>query len=189
MRTLILMASVAFFAVAPAAPVPIEITAPELIVNGSFEEGPDVEVYLPLDEKSTAIKGWTVTRGQIDYLGTHWKHADGKRSLDLHGSPGFGGVKQTIKTEKGKTYRMTFMMAGNPGVATKLMTLEAFAGKASKKFEFDCTGKTIEDMGWVKQTWDFKADGDETVIEIATAMKTEEFAGPALDAVSVKLVK
>ena len=44
-------------------------------------------------------------------------------------------------------------------------------------------------MGWVKKTWDFKADAEETVIEIATVMTTEEFAGPALDNVSVKLVK
>ena len=80
-------------------------------------------------------------------------------------------------------------MAGNPGVTTKLMTLEVFANKASKKFEFDCTDKSIEDMGWIKKTWDFKADADETVLEIATAMKTEAFAGPALDDVSVKLLK
>ena len=189
MRTLILLASAACFAAVPAAPVPIELSAPELIVNGSFEEGPTVDVYVSLDEKSTEMKGWTVTRGQIDYCVAHWKAADGKRSLDLHGSPGFGGVKQTIKTEKGRMYRVAFMMAGNPGVATKLMTLAVFANNSSKKFEFDCTGKTLEEMGWVKKTWDFKADAEETVIEIATAMTTEEFAGPALDNVSVKLVK
>jgi choice-of-anchor C domain-containing protein len=189
MRTFALLTSVAFLAVAMAAPIPTEVASPELIVNGGFEDGPEVEIYLPLDEKSDKLKGWTVTRGQIDYLGTHWKHAEGKRSLDLHGSPGFGGVRQTIKTEKGKTYRLSFQMAGNPGVATKLMTLEVCANKASKKFDFDCTDKTTEDMGWTKKTWDFKADSDETVIEIATVMKTEEFAGPALDDVSVKLLK
>lgn len=189
MRTLTLLTSVALLLTAGAAPVPVELLAPELIVNGSFEDGPDVEVYVALDEKSTAVKGWTVTRGQIDYCVSHWKAADGKRSLDLHGSPGFGGMKQTINTEKGKTYRVAFMMAGNPGVATKLMSLSLFANKATKKFEFDCTGKTLEDMGWAKQTWDFKADADETVIEIATAMKVDEFGGPALDNVSVKRLK
>ena len=189
MRTLALLTGVTLIATAIAAPVPDEVAAPELIVNGGFEDGPYVEIYLPLDEKSDKLKGWTVTRGQIDYLGTHWKHAEGKRSLDLHGTPGFGGVKQTIKTEKGKTYRLTFQMAGNPGVTTKLMTLEVSANKAAKKFDFDCTDKSVEEMGWTKKTWDFKADADETVIEIATAMKTEEFAGPALDDVSVKLLK
>lgn len=189
MRTLTLLISVALLLTAGAAPVPVEIQAVELIVNGSFEDGPEVDVYVSLDEKSDLIKGWVVTRGQIDYCGTHWKASHGKCSLDLHGSPGYGGVKQTIKTEKGFKYRVSFDMAGNPGVATKKMTLAVWANKQSKLFEFDCTGKTIEDMGWVKKTWDFKADADETVIGIATAMKVEPFAGPALDNVSVKRLK
>src|SRR5262245_42740046 len=84
-----------------------------LIVNGSFEDGPEFELYKALDPDSTAIKGWVVTRGQIDLCqqtGEEWKAADGKRSLDLHGSPGFGGVKQTLPTKAGQKYRVTFRM-------------------------------------------------------------------------------
>src|SRR5687767_12066155 len=82
-----------------------------LVVNGSFEEGPEVEVYKPLDRDSTAMKGWVVTRGQIDLVvqtGDEWRAADGQRSLDLHGSPGLGGVKQTIPTKAGQKYRIEF---------------------------------------------------------------------------------
>ena len=189
MRTASLLTSVTLLLTAGAAPVPVELLAPELIVNGSFEDGPDAEVYVALDEKSTAVKGWTVTRGQIDYCVSHWKAADGKRSLDLHGSPGFGGVKQTIKTEKGLMYRVIFQMAGNPGVSSKKMTLGVWANKQTKTFAFDCTGKTIEDMGWTKKMWDFKADADETIIELATTMTEDPFGGPALDNVSVKRLK
>ena len=59
-----------------------------LLVNGSFEEGPDPgeQGWKPLDKGCKDIKGWEVTRGQIDYLGTYWEHADGKRSLDLDGN-------------------------------------------------------------------------------------------------------
>src|SRR5262249_24519791 len=85
-----------------------------LLVNGSFEEGPDPGAFLPVNKDSTDIKGWTVTRGQIDYIGSFWPAADGKRSLDLHGSPGFGGVSQTFPTVKGQKYRVTFALAGNP---------------------------------------------------------------------------
>src|SRR5262245_40360108 len=67
-----------------------------LLINGSFEDGPDPGEFKPLDEDADDIKGWVVTRGQIDYIGTHWGHADGKRSLDLGGSPGYGGVAQTF---------------------------------------------------------------------------------------------
>ena len=78
--------------------LPAALAAParpggNLIVNSSFEEGPDdIGEFKSLDKGSKDIKGWTVTRGQIDLIGTFWTSADGKRSLDLHGSPGFGGV-------------------------------------------------------------------------------------------------
>src|SRR5712691_2108634 len=88
-----------------------------LLVNGSFEEGPDpgAQGVTWFNEGATDIKGWTVTRGQISYISTRWQHADGKRALDLHGSPGFGGIKQTFKTKKDQKYRVTFAMAGSPG--------------------------------------------------------------------------
>ncbi len=189
MRTLAVLMSVAFLAVAPAAPVPVEAKAVELIVNGSFEEGPAVEAWQWIDEKSDKIKGWVVINGQIDYIGTHWKAAHGKRSLDLHGSPGFGGVKQTIKTEKGSTYRVTFEMAGTPGGNPAKKSMSVCAGKLRKSFEFDSTGKTAQDMGWEKMTWDFKAEGAETDIRFETDEKVDANQGPALDNVSVKLFK
>jgi len=190
MRTLIALMSVAFLvAIAAAAPVPVEVAAVELIVNGSFEEGPEVDKWIWVDEKSDKIKGWVVVYGQIDYIGTHWKASDGKRSLDLHGSPGYGGVKQTIKTEKGKTYRVTFDLAGTPGGDPPKKSIVVSAGKLRKTFEFDSTGKTSQDMGWVKKTWDFKAEEAETVMVFATDEKTDPNQGPALDNVSVKLFK
>src|SRR5262245_57562389 len=73
-----------------------------LIVNGSFEDGPKFDgSFLPVDEDSVEIRGWVVTRGQIDLQQEtegQVKAAHGKRSLDLHGSPGFGGVEQAFVT-------------------------------------------------------------------------------------------
>ena len=175
-------------ATTPAAPVPK--AAVELVANGSFEDGPDLpEGWGPLDKDSTKITGWTVTRGNIDVLSTCWQAGEGKRSLDLHGTPGFGGVKQTLTTRKGKTYTVTFQMAGNPtGKVTEKGLWVAAAG-AKKKFTFDAKGKSFEDMGWEKMTWEFTATADETELEIYTAESVEEFIGPALDNVSVKEAK
>src|SRR5947209_10953366 len=108
-----LCALVAVFA-ALALAVGDEKKSENLIVNGSFEMGPDAGEFKPLDKDSTDIKGWKVTRVQIDYIGTYWQHAQGEHSLDLHGSPGIGGISQTFKTKKGQKYRVTFMLAGNP---------------------------------------------------------------------------
>lgn len=66
--------------------------ATNLIRNGSFEIGVSPGSYLPLGVGSTAIQGWIVIRGGIDYYGTGWISADGSRSLDLNGTPGVGGV-------------------------------------------------------------------------------------------------
>jgi choice-of-anchor C domain-containing protein len=157
-----------------------------LLVNGSFEEGPDFTgTFVSLNEGSRAVKGWVVTRGQIDLVGAHWPAADGKRSLDLHGSPGLGGVKQTFPTRKGQRYRVTFAFAGNPegAVAEKKMGVSAAGQK--EEFTFDTTGKKLDDLGWETKKWEFKADAKETTLEFYTLMTDDVNCGPALDNVSV----
>ena len=163
-----------------------------LIVNGSFEEGPEVDRYVSLEVDSEAIKGWTVTRGQIDYIGTHWKAAAGNRSVDLNGSPGYGGLEQSFATTPGRKYKVTFAMAGTPVAfggdgAVKILCVRA-AGK-KEAFSADATGKTSEDMGWVKKTWEFTATDDKTTLEFHTLDADDPNCGPALDDVSVVEVK
>jgi choice-of-anchor C domain-containing protein len=157
-----------------------------LVINGSFEEGPEPGRFKPLDKGSTEIKGWTVTRGQIDYVGTHWQAADGKRSIDLHGSPGYGGIEQTIPTQKGKRYRVTFSLAGTPDTGVKKMAVCA----AGKRAEFQCDGSkaTTQKMGWKAHTWLFVAAGDKTTLEFHTLETTDPDRGPVLDNVSVMVV-
>jgi choice-of-anchor C domain-containing protein len=182
------MSPVAVFLAASAVSAPVPKAFPELVKNGSLEEGPDICGWgVPADKDATTITGWTVTRGQIDVVSEKtWPAGQGKRSLDLHGTPGYGGVKQTLATAKGKTYTVTFQMAGNPGGQVKEKSVWVEAAGVKKKFTFDAKGKTLEDMGWEKQTWEFTATADETELEIYTAETTDEFCGPAVDNVSVK---
>lgn len=182
------MFPVAVLLAASAVSAPVPKAFPELVKNGSFEEGPDICGWgVPVDKDATSVTGWTVTRGQIDVVNVkHWQAGDGKRSLDLHGSAGFGGVKQTLATAKGKKYTVTFLLAGNPGGQVKEKSVWVEAAGVKKKFTFDSKGKTVEDMGWEKQTWEFTATADETELEIYTAETTDEFAGPAVDNVSVR---
>jgi choice-of-anchor C domain-containing protein len=160
-----------------------------LLVNGSFEDGPDPENFKSLDEDATDIKGWVVSRGQIDYIGTHWKSADGNRSLDLAGSPGFGAVKQTFDTTKGQKYRVTFSLAGNPAGVEPVKKLGVKAAGKKEFFEFDTTGKSVDDMGWVTKTWEFTAEEAKTTLEFFNPMVVDHSTGPALDNVSVVAVK
>ncbi|HEY1858753.1 MAG TPA: choice-of-anchor C family protein [Gemmataceae bacterium] len=156
-----------------------------LLVNGSFEEGPDTDKYVSLNEGSKAIKGWVVTRGQIDYVDAYWPAADGKRSIDLHGSPGLGGIKQTFATRKGQKYRVTFAFAGNPEGQVPMKKMGVSAAGQKEEFSFDATGKKLDDLGWVTKKWEFKADDKETTLEFYTLMTDDVNCGPLLDNVSV----
>jgi choice-of-anchor C domain-containing protein len=161
-----------------------------LLVNGGFEEGPAFKVYKPLDPGSTEIKGWIVTRGQIDVVEEHdgtWKAADGTRSLDLHGSPGFGGVKQSFATQAGRKYRVTFQMSGNPGVPHEKVQLAVEAAGKAKEFELDMAGRSDKDLKWEQKSWEFTAKEATTVLELRTAMPATSngFGGPAIDDVRV----
>jgi choice-of-anchor C domain-containing protein len=162
-----------------------------LLVNGGFEEGPTFKIHKPLDKDSTEIKGWVVTRGQIDVVEEHdgtWKAADGNRSLDLHGSPGYGGVKQTFATRAGRKYRVTFQMSGNPGVNHEKVQLALEAAGKVKEFECDMAGKSQEDLKWERKTWEFTATDKTTVLELRTAMpaSSNAFGGPTIDDVRVE---
>jgi choice-of-anchor C domain-containing protein len=164
-----------------------------LIVNGSFEDSPDVDRYLSLDEGSDAIKGWVVTRGQIDLIGpVHWKAADGNKSVDLNGSPGFGGIKQSFTTIKGHRYQVRFQMAGTPAAyggdgAVKILCVRA-AGK-KEAFSADATDRHGEDIGWTRKEWTFTAVDDTTTLEIYSLDQDDGNCGPAIDNVSVTEVK
>jgi hypothetical protein len=43
-----------------------EQKAKNVLVDGSFEEGPEAGDFLLLNAGSTDVKGWTVTRAQVD---------------------------------------------------------------------------------------------------------------------------
>ncbi len=167
--------------------------AENLNVNGSFEEGPEVERFLPLDPGSDLIRGWVVTRGQIDYVGpSHWRAATGARSIDLNGSPGFGGIKQSFATTKGRKYKVRFAMAGTPIAyggdgGVKILCVRA-AGK-KEAFSVDATDKTGNDMGWTKKSWEFTATEEKTTLEFYSLDYDDLNCGPALDDVSVAEVK
>ncbi len=166
----------------------LKVPTPNLLVNGSFEEGPAVDTFVPLDRGSTALKGWTVTRGQVDYIASHWRADHGRRSLDLHGSPGYGGVAQTFRTTKGQRYRVTFALAGSPGSNPAVKRVAVAAAGRQQEFAFDSTGKRPDAMGWSTRTWEFEAVAGETTLEIFSLEKKDPNAGPALDNVRVVAV-
>lgn len=163
-----------------------------LLTNGSFEDGPviaELDGFVELPIGSTAITGWTVIEGEIDIVGTtFWQHADGIRSLDLDGTPGSGGVSQSVVTEIGVDYLVTFDLAASPGGTEPERNMRVAAADQSQDFLVDATGRTLSDMGWEMRSWVFTANSTLTTLELFSLNPQDGFFGPALDNVSVVVV-
>lgn len=150
-----------------------------LLVNPSFELGTPTAAFTTLPVGSTAITGWTVTRTDVDIVGTFWVSHNGHRSIDLDGlHPGC--LAQTFATTPGTQYTVTFWLAGNPacGTLTKSMTMSA-AGQTSS-YTFSVTGHSTTSMGWVQKTFAFMANAASTTLEMCSTDATGS-CGPAVD--------
>jgi choice-of-anchor C domain-containing protein len=181
MRCLSLLAVLA--SVCLAAPAPTRKT--NLLQNGSFEAGRKIADYFCMRPGDTYVTGWVVTRGEVDIVGAYWKAADGTRSIDLHGSPGIGGIQQTFPTKPGKSYTVTFWLAGNPdGSFPKKRMAVAVAGKVVE-FDLDATGKTRADPGWARKGLRFTATEKQSTLEFYSLMTDDTSCGPIIDDVCV----
>jgi hypothetical protein len=107
-----------------------------LLVNGDFSQhgdltGPgivqqDGGSFYTVAPSSNVVTGWTVTGINVDYKNTYWDAPSGPGfqdswSIDTNGTsnpPGSGnakgGIQQSFATTAGKTYDVSFYIAGNP---------------------------------------------------------------------------
>jgi choice-of-anchor C domain-containing protein len=169
-----------------------------LITNGSFETVatvPGAEDFVTVAAGGTEIDSWTVLGETVDYHvndeplpnGNNWLAAEGSTSIDLNGTPGVGGVAQSLATLPGQTYRVTFDLSGNPLGGPVVRTLDVKAAGQSTQFEIDMTGKTPSEMGWQSETWEFTAVDTTTTLEFVSTTDND-FFGPAIDNVQVSSV-
>lgn len=114
-----------------------------MLVNGSFEDGPSLgsAAFIMLSPGSGAIVGWTVGGNGIDYAGPGtWNISEGSRNVDLDGSTGFsdsGSISQTFATDIGQKYSVSFDLSGNPAYYPILKELRVSAGADWQDFSYD----------------------------------------------------
>lgn len=167
-------------------------TARAGFVNGSFETGvnpptsfSDAEVAAGSDR----ITGWTIGNGGVDWYGSDfaWQASDGMYSLDLNRRAA-GSIGQTVVTQPGVTYLVSFDLSRNPddrGPDPRLMSATA-VGVASQTYSVADTGQTASDMRWQRQTFAFTAVAASTTVRFASL--TGSAFGPALDNASIAAV-
>lgn len=179
-----------------------------LITNGSFESGRPAKdgpndlcpnngkSYVCVKAGMNVISGWEVFDAivppatiPIDLVPkTFWrtKSGAGDWSIDLNGND-TGGVRQTITTQIGKKYELSFLMAGNPAGDPDEKLLDVTMGSTSHTFSFNSANTSFTQMGFLTKKFVFLADSTETVIsfESITGNPTTVY-GPVIDLVSVK---
>lgn len=152
-----------------------------LLQNGDFSLGPSVGGFVTLQNGETALPGWVITRANVDYIGNYFNGPDGKRSIDLDGSPGAGGVRQTFATTPGEWYEVRFQMAANNHGSPETKVMGVSAAGQTDRFEHPNT------LNWTPKTWMFQAKESQTTLEFYSLDKgTGLYYGPLLADVSVK---
>jgi choice-of-anchor C domain-containing protein len=172
----------AFACVSAAVAVPFQ--------NGSFEIGtnPGATFITLANGDSTNITGWTVIRGDIDYIGGYWQPAQGARSLDLIGDQFVGGVQQTFDTIPGAPYSVSFALAGNPAGGPTIRPLAVTVAGTTDNFTFDITGATLTNMNWTTHQFIFVATNATETIQFVSDLTGVPGAccyGAALDDVQI----
>ncbi len=157
-----------------------------LITNGSFEGGP-ASGHQQLNSWNTAISGWTVTAGSIDWIGTTWQAFDGNNSLDMNGVSAGTIISDAFTTTIGEQYSVTFAIAGNLAGGTTVKHIDLSINGVSFLFSFDTSGKSFSDMGWAIATTDFVAVDTTTQLQFSGSIADGQYWGAALDDVVVEL--
>ena len=182
MKSLYLAAAAAALAAFPAGAA--------TITNGSFELGSNPGSFTTLNNgDSTSITGWTVGGGGVDYIGSYWEAADGQRSVDLSALSA-GSISQDINDLIiGRTYRITFALAGNPDGpgSTRLALVSAAPGGLTAVETYTIgAGTSRSNMNWQDRSYTFLAGANSVRLTFESG-ENNPF-GPALDNVRLSVV-
>ncbi|SFL96511.1 choice-of-anchor C family protein [Streptomyces pini] len=153
--------------------------------DGSFEYPAVAANSFQSFAAGASMGPWKVTSGAADLIGAgFWQAAEGDQSLDLNATVP-ATVAQTFTTTPGKTYTVTYSLAGNPDGASPLKTGRALVdGQNFQDFSFDTAGKTRSNMGYVTRQFTFVANNPTTTLAFASTTPNSAH-GPVIDDVRV----
>lgn len=161
--------------------------AANLIVNGGFNVGASNNGgFQTVGVGNTAMTGWTVFGGNVDWITGYWQSSDGDGfSVDMDGNTQ-GTIGQTISTVVGHKYKLTFDMSGNPDAGADTDVLGVYAnGFLSPNATFATGANTHANMGWSQRSYTFTANSTSTLVAFQSFNRAPCCYGAAIDNVSV----
>ena len=164
--------------------------ATELVVNGGFTGNAQPGSSAVSAVSPAQISGWTVLTNYVDWSYFGWQSSDGDGySIDLIGGYGLGAIGQTIATEAGRTYNLTFDLSGNPDAqraAGRFVTVTAGGAAVGTTQYVMGPTNTRDNMLWSSRSMSFVATGALTqIVFTGTSDPGNCCWGAALDNVSV----
>lgn len=179
-----------------------------LLQNGSLETTTAVNqfnmVVCTPTTNATALTNWTVG-GCIDIVPTsYFTPSLGNYSVDLIGTPGLGSISQTVATQVGHDYLLTFDLSFNPDTLTNEENDTRFtkvsaigATTQSQTYTNTLHARTANNMMWVTKVFTFTADSTSTTIKLEALMPTglpssfsptNVYSGSVVDNLDLELV-
>ncbi|MGB3512325.1 MAG: DUF642 domain-containing protein [Microcoleaceae cyanobacterium] len=151
-----------------------------LALNGSFEK-PVVSYY----SVEPSIEDWDLSQGKNIEINQYINNPyDGLQLVDLDSNNSTTKISQTIATEVGKTYKLTFAFkASDNPAAVEHDKLNVHWGNELVA-ELD---KIDSDTAWEEKTYNLEAKSTETILSFDNLNETANSYGTRLDAVSLNL--
>ena len=164
--------------------------AANLVVNGGFNVGGTLNSgFQTVGVGNTAITGWTVLNGNVDWVTGYWQSSDGDGfSVDMDGNTQ-GSIWQDINTVGGQTYTLSFDMSGNPDAGPGTDFLAVHAGGPLALANYTVTGANSRgNMNWSQRSYTFTAFSNVTTVGFQSGNRNPCCFGAAVDNVSVTAV-
>ncbi len=119
--------------------------------------------------------------------GLEFSAYEGEYWIDLTGVGAPSGIYQDVVTIPGVQYEVSFAMAGNPYSGPQIMNMNVlWNGGLGGTFSHDTAGRSGPNMGWTVRSLIVVGTGLDRLQFQATSGAAA--AGPAIDAVSVRVV-
>lgn len=150
---------------------------------GSFElPGHTGPLFVTPGTGSTAMTGWTVNSGDVDWVKQSvWNASQGIYSIDLNGDQKPGKISTVIPTTAGTTYQVTFDIAAflYPGSLTNPKRMEVEAGEVLMDFSLTATQSYNFStplplaVNWQTRSFDFIASGPSSTISFKSLINSD----------------
>jgi Protein of unknown function (DUF642) len=158
-----------------------------ILSNGDFHEEPNPAGYLTFSKGQVLARFWTVTKLNINFVGTAFWDFDKLCSVDLDGESAVGGIAhRPFSTTKGATYTLSFLLSGNSYCGPTIKTMNVSVTGHSWLFKWNTANNHDVEHGIVaKRHAKFTATSSTSTLTFNSLDTAGSGCGPVIGAIGV----